>query len=142
MARERPSLHGQIIGQALADVAKAGGVDQTSTCATCAFREDCMTNTMAATLSEALGCLASGEPFGCHHGMVDGQPTKACAGMEAARRAPYDVVKSALLTAQVRLGVMPEVDHVRASFDAWATEHDPDDTMNDYQRSRCWKPPT
>lgn len=138
MTRERPSLHGQILGQALADVAKAGGIGET--CATCAFREDCMTNTMAATLSEALGCLISGEPFGCHHGMVDGQPTKACAGMEAARRAPFPIVQAALEAARVRMAALPAIDPVRASFDAWAAENDPDDSMDDYQRARRWKP--
>jgi hypothetical protein len=137
--RQRPSLHGQILGQALADIAKAGGIG--TTCADCAFREDCMTNTMAATLSDALTCLATDGEFGCHHGLVNGVPTKMCAGMAAARRAPSSVIFSALQTAHARLANLPAEDPIRASFDVWMAEHDPEGRMNDYQISRYWKPP-
>lgn len=139
--RERPSQHGAMLGQALSDLAKAGAVGTgllDLMCPTCAFREGCMTNQMAATGSEALKCLTGEDEadFCCHYGMKNGQPSRLCAGFVAAQRAPFDVFKNTLRTLSDRLTLLPAHDAERAAFDAWAAIHDPDGTMDDYERSR------
>jgi hypothetical protein len=139
--RERPSQHGALLGQALSDLAKAGAVGTELLdlmCRTCAFREGCMTNQMAATGMEALKCLTGEDSadFACHYGMKNGQPVRLCAGFIAASRAPFDVFKSVLGTLAARMNNLPCEDAVRANFDAWTAEHDPDGKMDDYERSR------
>lgn len=139
--RDRPSEHGKLLGEALADLAKAGAVGTELLdlmCATCAFREGCMTNQMAATGKDALDCVigADDSDFGCHHGMKDGQPTKLCAGWLAAKRAPFPVLQSTLLTLAARLEGLTGEDAVRAEFDAWAAAADPDGKMDNYQWAR------
>ena len=58
-------------------------------CATCAFRAGTEANRHPLTLLTATGCVISGEPFYCHEGLEsdDADPTTACAGWAAARRA-------------------------------------------------------
>lgn len=139
-SRDAPSRHGTILGEALADLAKAGAVGDPSLlnvmCAGCAFRPGAMANQMAATLKDALDCLLSDEDFCCHHGMKDGQPTKLCAGYFAAKRAPFPVFQAALVTVAARLDTAEGPDEVRAAFDAWVVQVDPEGKLNDYQRSR------
>jgi hypothetical protein len=142
-SRERPSAHGAILGEALSDLAKAGavGTDLLSVmCSTCAFREGCMSNQMAATGVEALNIVLGIDDadFGCHHGMKDGFPTRFCAGAAAAKRAPFSVLQSALRTLNSRLELLPESDAVRADFDAWVARHDPGCQLDDYQRARLF----
>lgn len=142
-SRERPSRHGAILGQFLADVAKAGAVGTdllSAMCGTCAFRDGCMTNQMAATGIEAMNIVlgVDSADFACHHGMKDGEPQKYCAGAAAAKRAPFDVVKAALATMAARIDAAAGPDEVRASFDAWAAEVDPDGAMDDYRRARLY----
>jgi len=142
--RERPSRHGAILGEALAAMERAGraaGPALPDMCATCAFREGCMTNQMAATGSQALNCVLGVDPdeFACHHGMKEGQPVRYCAGYVAARRAPFPVIKAALSIAMGKLAAASGSDEVREAFDAWLAEVDPDNRMDDYQRARLYE---
>jgi hypothetical protein len=141
--RERPSAHGVLLGGFLADVAEAGRLaDPTipAGCATCAFSRETMTNRMAATGIEAMHCVIGTDPapFGCHHGMKDGEPTKLCAGFVAAQAAPFDLIRSKMEEMVGRLAALPPVDEVRAEFDAWAAKIDPDGAMDDYCRGRLY----
>jgi hypothetical protein len=140
---ECPSQHGVILGEALSDIAKAGDVGLGilfAACATCAFREGCMTNQMAATGMLALNCVLGIDPeeFACHHGMKNGQPTKLCAGYLAAKNAPKPIVQAALQTIMARMNTLPARDEVRERFDAWAAEADPNNEMDNYARSRAY----
>lgn len=142
-SRERPSRHGIILGQALADMAKTGavGTDLLSTmCATCAFREGCMTNGMAATGIDALNIVLGIDDaeFMCHHGMKDGEPTKPCAGAIAAKLAPLPVVQNAVATVAARLDAAFGPDQIRADFDAWVARADPEGRLDDYKRARLY----
>lgn len=140
---DRPSLHGAILGEALADLAKAGRVgipDFPDMCATCAFREGSLANQMAATGQVALDCLVDFDPddFACHHDMKEGEPTKLCAGYLAASQAPFPVVKAAVSTVVARLREIAEPDEIRIAFDAWAVKVDPDGKMDVYQLGRAY----
>lgn len=140
--RERPSAHGAILGEALSALAQAGAVGTdllSGMCATCAFRDGCMTNQMAATGQIALNCALGidQDDFGCHHGLRSGEPTKLCAGWAAARRTPFKVVKATLATVKTRLDALGP-DQIRAEFDAWAAEVDPQSQMDDYHRARLY----
>lgn len=95
---------------------------------------------MAATGKDALNCAIGVDQseFGCHHGLRDGEPTKPCAGWVAARRAPFELMKSTLRTMRARLVKLPEQDRVRADFDAWVASFDPDWRMDNYQWARAY----
>lgn len=141
--RERPSQHGKILGEALALIAAAGRRDAPfelpPMCATCAFREGCMTNQMAATGKVALDCVLGIDldRFACHHGMKDGQPGKLCVGYIAARLAPWSFTKEVLATlAKEIAGIGDGPDEVRAAFDAWLSKVDPKREKDDYQLAR------
>jgi hypothetical protein len=141
--RDKPSYHGLVLGKALAALAEAGRAqlpELPDMCATCAFRPDCMTSQMAATGLTAFNCAVGVDdsPFGCHHGMKDGEPTKRCVGHLAARAAPFERLKAILAQLGEDLGSIPDPDPVRAEFDAWIARVDPDDRMDDYQRGRMW----
>lgn len=143
--RERPSLHGKILGEALALLAAAGRKDAPMEipegCLTCAFRPGCMTNQMAATGKTALDCVLGIDPdrFACHHGMKDGQPSKLCVGYIAATLAPWSFTKEVLAAVKVDLDAMPDgPDEIRAAFDAWHNEVDPERKMDDYQLARAY----
>lgn len=142
-ARDRPSRLGAILGEALADIAKAGrsGIpDFPEMCATCAFRPGCMTNQMGGTQKAALDVLMGidGDAFACHHGMKEGEPTKICAGYLAAMNAPRSVAQSAIETAKARMDAATGPDEIRAAFDEWIAKVDPNNQMDDYQRGRLW----
>lgn len=141
--RDGPSRHGKILGDAMADLAKAGAVGQPELlsvmCAGCAFRPGAMSNQMAATLKDALDCLLNDdEDFCCHHGMEDGEPTRLCAGYFAAQGAPFEVFKAAMQTVTARLAAATGPDEVRTSFNEWISKVDPEGKLDDYQRSRLF----
>lgn len=140
---DRPSQHGAILGQALADIAKAGRSghpDFPDMCATCAFREGTLPNRMGGTGKIALDCLLgiAGDGFACHHGMKEGAPTKICAGYLAAQLAPYPVVMAAVSTVSARLKTLPPEDAALADFKAWIAEVDPTGEMDVYQQARAF----
>lgn len=144
--RERPSQHGKILGQALALIASIGRRDTPfelpECCLTCAFREGCMTNLMAATGKVALDCVLGldKDRFSCHHGMKDGEPTKLCVGYIAARNAPWSQVVLILETLKKDLDGMEGAgpDAVRAAFDAWVASLDPASWKDDYELARLF----
>lgn len=143
--RERPSKHGAILGQALALIAMAGRRDVPfelpEMCATCAFRDGCMTNQMAATGKVALDCVLGidKDRFACHHGMKDGEPSKLCVGYVTARLAPWSITKEILVELQKDLDGIEGADEVRAAFDVWLDEIDPDRKKNDYELARAFE---
>ena len=142
--RERPSRHGAILGEALSKIAAAGRAysptELPDACLTCAFREGCMTNQMAATGMVALNCVIGIDPdrFACHHGMKDGEPSKLCVGYVAAILAPFSFTKEVLCELADKLNTQCGPDEVRAEFDAWLSETDPDGKMDDYQLARAY----
>lgn len=144
--RERPSLHGKILGDALALLARAGRRDAPmelpECCLTCAFREGCMTNQMAATGKMALDCVLGIDPdrFACHHGMKDGEPTKLCVGYIAATMAPWSFAKEVVAAVAADLEAMKndDADEIRTAFDAWHNKIDPERKMDDYQLARAY----
>lgn len=141
--RDRPSRHGVLLGKALAFMAEIGrkrAPDLPETCATCAFRDGSMPNQMASTGLLALNCVLNVDPddFACHHGMKDGEPTKLCAGYLASRVAPFRAVKGAIEALNNALAAQSGPDDVRAEFDAWWDEIDPQRTMDAYQLGRAW----
>lgn len=99
-----------------------------------------MTNQMAATGLQALNCVLGidTDRFACHHGMIDGEPTKLCAGYVAALLAPFEATQVALEWLREALGSTSGPDEVRAEFDAWITQVDPQHLMDDYQRGRAF----
>lgn len=70
-----PSAEGAIRGKEIA--ANVGEVP--GACPTCAFRAGTIPNQSLTTLEDAIDCVASGDPFLCHH---DGKP---CRGWMKAR---------------------------------------------------------
>lgn len=141
--RDRPSRHGAIFGEALADMAAAGReVNPTipEECATCAFRRGCMTNQMGGTGILALNCAINVDPddFACHHGMKEGWPTKLCAGYLAATHAPFEVVRDILERTKQRLDAMEGPDCIREEFDAWWATVDPERKLDNYELGRRW----
>lgn len=143
--REKPSTHGKILGEALALISMAGRKDAPfelpECCLTCAFREGCMTNQMAATGKIALDCVLGidKDRFGCHHGLKDGEPSKLCVGYIAARLAPWSTVKKILFVLNKDLDAMDHnADEVRTAFDVWLKEIDPENKLDDYQLARLF----
>jgi hypothetical protein len=140
---DRPSRHGASLGAVLADLAEAGrAADPTvpEPCGTCAFRRGSMPNQMAGTGIVALNTILGidTDDFACHHGMEDGEPTRLCAGYIAALLAPFSVTKEALIKLGSRLDDSSGPDEVRAAFDAWLAEVDPDGKMDVYQLGRAY----
>jgi hypothetical protein len=140
--KARPSRHGAILGAALAKMADAGRkADPTipDACATCAFTAGSMPNQMAPTTLVAFNCATGIDPspFGCHHGMKDGLPTRLCAGYVAARCAPFETLKALAGEVCRDLDGMEGPDTVREQFDAELAKIDPDGTMDDYQLARA-----
>lgn len=100
-----------------------------------------MTNQMAATGKTALDCVLGIDPdrFACHHGMKDGEPSKLCVGYIAAILAPRSFTNEVLRAVKADLDAMPEgPDEIRAAFDVWHNEVDPDRKMDDYQLARAY----
>jgi hypothetical protein len=144
---DRPSRHGAILGEALALIADLGERDARmdnwrDRCATCAFRKGTAPNMTAGTGMVALNCVLGidKDRFACHHGMKDGQPAKICVGYIAARIAPFSSVKEvmALLASEIA-GPDGEPDEIRAAFDVWLTELDPEGKMDVYQTARAFQ---
>jgi hypothetical protein len=141
--RERPSKHGAILGEALSLLERAGREQSAEQlpemCLTCAFKPGCMTNQMASTGLVALKCVLNldADNFACHHGMKAGQPTRLCVGYFAAKLAPLSVSREVLLQLGRRLDTMEGPDAIRAAFDLWIDEIDPDRKMDDYQLARA-----
>jgi hypothetical protein len=141
--RERPSKHGAMLGEALSLLERAGREHSSEQlpemCLTCAFRPGCMTNQMASTGLAALNCVLDidKDDFACHHGMKAGQPTRLCVGYFAAKLATLSVSREVLLELGRRLDTVEGPDTVRAAFDLWVDEIDPDHNMDDYQLARA-----
>lgn len=142
---DRPSRHGQMLGKALAAIADAGyeaKPGQPERCLTCAFRAGSMPNQTAGTLMMAMECLLriDSDDFACHHGMKDGEPTRFCAGYQAAIAAPFQLTRNLLVEAmrQIEKLVPGAPDEVRIAFDAWLKEVDPDQGMDVYQAARAY----
>lgn len=77
--------------QPVFDYAKAHGAEDPR-CKSCAFREGTLPNKCADTVLDATKCMLEGIEFHCHCDMVDGQPTKLCAGWVASRIVLGDTV--------------------------------------------------
>lgn len=147
--RDGPSAHGKLLGKLLAAWAKAGEhhADQPM-CSGCAYREGTLANMSAGTGSNAMNCALGVDPapFGCHHGMKDGLPSKPCQGWLAAHGylagLPINEVSPGLeqLAKDVQ-ACEGQPDQVRADYERWAAEHDPDGRMNDYERARIFNRP-
>lgn len=143
LTHDRPAKHGALLGEALSDIAKAGDVGLgilSAACVSCAFREGSLPNQSAGTGILALNCILGidDSPFGCHHGLDDGMPSKLCAGYLAAKNAPWDVVKATLATLNARLANLEGPDDIRADFDTWLLTHDPDGKMDVYEQARAY----
>lgn len=142
---DRPSRHGAILGAALSQLAEAGaravGDDVWPlACATCAFRPGTVPNQSAGTGLIAFKCAigVDPDPFGCHHGLHDGSPTKPCAGFVAARLAPYGLVKEVSERVARAVTECAGPDQIRAAYDAWLADADPNGEMDVYQIARAW----
>lgn len=140
---DRPSLHGKLMGKALALMADLGRRDAPleipETCLTCAFREGSMPNQTAGAGIMALNCVLriDMDRFACHHGMKAGEPSKLCSGYIAAMLAPFSEVKEILAAFHDELATIEsEPDHVRAAFDAWLNKADPERRLDVYQAAR------
>lgn len=141
--RERPSRHGAVVGAALSEIERTGrgqAPEAPAMCATCAFREGCMTNQMASTVLVAFKCAIGADPalFACHHGLIDGEPTRPCGGWVASLAAPFDEVKRIAAKMQAELAEPTDRDLIREVFDAWVAKVDPENTLNDYERGRLY----
>lgn len=140
---DRPSIHGKMLGKALALFAEIGRraapMPIPEPCLTCAFREGTMPNQTAGTGKVALDCVLriDTDRFACHHGMKDGDPQKLCAGWIAAMLAPFSEVKEILAAFQDELAeIEDQPDEVRAAFDAWLNRADPERRLDVYQAAR------
>lgn len=140
----RPSKHGAILGDALALLAMAGRKDAPmeipECCLTCAFRPGTLPNATAETGKMALDCVLGidKDRFACHHGMKEGAPRKLCAGYVAAVLAPWSFTKEVIAAVHADMGKIAEPDEVRAAFDVWLAETDPQGAMDVYQLARAY----
>lgn len=140
---DRPSVHGMMLGKALALMEAIGRRDAPmpipEACLTCAFREGSMPNMTAGTGIVALNCVLRIDPdrFACHHGMKEGEPQKLCSGYIAAMLAPFSEVKEILAAFNHELAEIEErPDFVRAAFDTWLNHADPERRLDVYQAAR------
>lgn len=78
-----PTEAGEAMGEQLArffvQEKLAKGADD-NRCHDCAFRLGSYPNGCAQTVMDALESCLGGEPFYCHHGIVDGEPKRLCEG--------------------------------------------------------------
>lgn len=143
---DRPSRHGRLLGRALALIALLGRRDAPmpipEPCLTCAFKEGSAPNQTAGTGIIALNCVLGidKDRFACHHGTKDGEPQKICAGYVAARLAPWSEVQAILFAFHDELKHVDDSapDDVRASFDAWLADADPEKRMDVYEAARAF----
>lgn len=135
---DQPSSHGAALGKLLSAMVQAGGGAEM--CATCAFREGSMPNRMAGTGLIAMHCAMGTDPspFGCHHGMQDGEPSRLCAGALAASRATLEQWKVGM---GALIGALPSdgvPDPIRDDFNAWREQIDPAGALDVYQLGRAY----
>ena len=99
-----------------------------------------MPNEMAATGKVALDCVLGidKDRFACHHGMKDGEPRRLCVGYIAAVLAPWSFTTEVLAAVKRDLDAMTGPDDIRAAFDAWHDEVDPERKLDDYQLARLY----
>lgn len=144
---DRPSLPGKFFGEALVLIAREGRkahpfMPLPEPCLTCALRPGTMPNLSPGTLIQLLNCVVGIEPseFYCHHGMKEGEPEKVCAGYVAARLAPWQFTQETLTACYEQLKKLDAAngDAVRADFDAWYAEADPEGKMDAYQLARAY----
>lgn len=143
---DRPSRHGAKLGAVIAEMARIGREtlpDLADNCLTCAFKEGTAPNQMAGTGLTAFKCAmgVDPDPFGCHHGMQDGSPTRLCAGYYAAQHAlktSYGRVKELILTCDLLSAGDGDDDDIRAQYDVWIEQVDPHGKLDVYQTARLW----
>lgn len=143
---DRPSLHGKLLGEALALMAELGRRDSPAPlpecCLTCAFRRGSMPNMTAGTGKVALDCVLriDKDRFACHHGMKDGEPQKLCAGYVAAALAPFSKVREILCAMYDEIKELDDntPDEIRAAFDKWLEGADPERRMDVYEAARAY----
>lgn len=140
---DRPSIHGKMMGKALALMADLGRRDAPmpipDMCLTCAFRDGSMPNMTAGTGIMALNCVLRIDPdrFACHHGMKEGEPQRLCSGYIAAMLAPFSEIKEILTAFYEELAAIEERhDEVRTAFDKWLNHVDPERRLDVYQAAR------
>lgn len=142
---DRPSRHGELMGNLLARLAEAGNTGELEgilsfMCATCAFRRGSLPNTSAGTGMIVFNCAVGidSDRFACHHGMKDGHPQKLCAGYLAAKNAPFEVMKAETAQLYDALSRLGDDDATRNAFDAWAEREDPNRMLDVYELARQW----
>lgn len=146
--RARPSLHGAILGRVLAIWAQKGALpSDRRPCGGCAFRHGAIANRLAPTVGEALDCTVGTDPagFGCHKGLVDGEPTQACAGWLAAQRyveANFDQSREDLRINGETIAMVGDdrPDPIRADFEIFLDRVDPERRLDDYSLAALWRP--
>lgn len=142
---DRPSRHGVALGRALVRMAEAGRAASAAPipdpCATCALRPGTLPNISAGTGLTALNCVLGidSDAFACHHGMKEGWPTKLCSGYEAACAAPFEAVRTIMSDLCAELDGFTGPDTVRADYDAWWREADPEGRLDVYQLGRLFQ---
>lgn len=141
---DRPSRHGQYLGEALVLLAREGrkvsDAPLPDPCLTCAFRRGTLPNMTAGTVFAAFNCAVGvdKDEFACHHGMDEGCPTKLCSGYVAAILAPFERMKEIFAPLAEQLARLDGPDMIRADFDAWYAKADPDGKMDVYQLARAY----
>ena len=145
MSRSVPSEHGKLLGDILADLYDDyKSSEDPSPCKGCAFKRNSWANMSAATGLEAfktsLGLYPEPTIFGCHHGMVAGQPTRLCEGFTVAIRVRSDRDKMQNLCGQLvaALADIGEPSEIVQSANTFIAKHDPDDELDDYERAKAW----
>lgn len=130
------------LGAALADLVDKhrlpGDLDP---CSTCGLKKGTLPNIAGQTMIDAMNVLAGtdGDAFGCHHGMDDGQPTRACVNWLIATRASRGEVLAAIQSVVIPPNDDPENDPVGTYVTKWAAEHDPERKLDSYQLARLWE---
>lgn len=110
-------------------------------CGSCGLKEGTLPNMAGQTMIDAMRVLAriEGDAFGCHHGLHNGEPTRACARYVAALRAPFAELQAAIASVVVPPDDRPANDPVGVYVTAWAAQVDPDTAMDSYQLARAWE---
>lgn len=140
---DRPSRHGELLGEVLAALAEAGRdniIGAHDLCATCAFRAGSVPNMCASTGKIALDIAVGldSDDFACHHGMKEGRPTKGCVGAELAKAAPRPLLAKLMEDLAAALDGMSGDDEVRAEFDRWWSGIDSEHKLNVYELASAY----
>jgi hypothetical protein len=108
------------LGAALADLAeKHRQPGDPDPCSSCGLKKGTLANMAGRTMIDAMNVLAGidGDLFGCHHGMREGQPVKACINWHiAAERASRDELLAAIQTVRMPADDAPERTILSASM--------------------------